>query len=94
MEQSLSNAERAVAHTANYMTHALLVLVACLQKNGALLPDQYRSELKASVERDAFNPDRIDHQFCQYLLKCLEGGPRPQPPNLTVIQGGKTQPPT
>jgi hypothetical protein len=68
---------QAIGYLANFTTVAFKILVGCLEKNGALLPDQFRTALQSTVEHPQAQRDRLDYQFLAELLKQLDGAVEP-----------------
>jgi hypothetical protein len=65
--------DMAVGYAANFVTKALVVLVECLEKQGALGERQYESALHEIVEADGAPRERLDYQLLLALLEALEG---------------------
>jgi hypothetical protein len=63
----------AVGYAANFVAKALVVLVECLEKQGALGERQYESALYKVVEAHGAPRDRLDYQLLLALLEALEG---------------------
>jgi hypothetical protein len=74
-----------LAHTANFVTVALLDLVHCLKNRGALGKRQYENALRTTIEAEGAPRDRLDYQFLGALLGALEKQRPGQPPDLDSI---------
>jgi len=79
------NAAAGLAYTANFVTIALLDLVHCLKNQGALGERQYENALRATIEADGAQRDRLDYQFLAQLLAVLEKQSPGQPPVIDSI---------
>ncbi len=78
--------QQAIALTLNGVETALVILVNCLKNNGALRPDQFENGLRATINADGADRERLDYQVMAHFLDYLEGR---DPPTLRVIPGGK-----
>jgi hypothetical protein len=74
-----------LAHTSNFVAIALVILVNCLKNEGALGPRQYEDALRATIEADGAQRDRLDYQLLAQLLAVLEKQSPGQPPVIDSI---------
>ena len=65
--------DQTLGYAANFTVVAFKLLVQCLEKNGALLPDQIEAALRETVEHPKAPRDRFDYQLLGELLKQLQG---------------------
>ena len=75
----------ALGHQANFVTTALLILANCLKNQGALGARQYEGALRATIEADGAQRNRLDYQLLAQLLAVLEKQRPGQPPVIDSI---------
>jgi hypothetical protein len=68
---------QAIGHTANFATIAFRILIECLEKKGVLLPEQFQTALRKTIDHPKAERDRLDYQMLAELLKQLDGSAEP-----------------
>jgi hypothetical protein len=72
MPEPLTPEMKALAHYANGMQVALVVMANCLMNNGALRPGQFSNALKATFNEPDADWSRLDYWFLQQLAKMMD----------------------
>jgi hypothetical protein len=75
----------AVGYAANFVAKALVVLVECLEKQGALGEGQYESALHEVVEAEGAPRERLDYQLLLALLGALKGHSPIRPSEIDAV---------
>jgi hypothetical protein len=73
----------ALAHTSNGALTAFVI--NCLKNQGALGDRQYENALRATIEAEGAERERLDYQFLANLLAALEKHHRGRPPDLDAV---------
>jgi hypothetical protein len=75
----------AVGYAANFVAKALVILVECLEKQGALAEGQYESALQKVVEAHGAPRERLDYQLLLALLDALKARGPVSPSEIDVV---------
>lgn len=84
------NTVQALGHVSNGLATAFVLLTQRLEAAGALPPGDLADAIRATIDYAGAPKSRLDYQVLGNILARIEGK---QPPNLTLLDGGKSEPP-
>jgi len=78
-----------IALSANFAASALLILIKCLERNGALKSEQVKEAIQMTLVAAGEDRNRLDYRFLGCLLDALERQQEPLPSVFDIIDRGK-----